>query len=149
MALASSTDNIRYGGTGRAYVGALAGSSFDDLGELENLNFNLSVSTEKMKTTRNAAKATILEVETDREATLSFGLREMSNNNLKMALLSDTINTANQSASYVYQTDPALVDDLYIDLGHLNVFSTKLTGTITGELAVGDTVTGRYFRCNG
>ena len=142
MALASNTDNIRYGGTGRAYVGAVAGTSFDELGDLEDLNFTMSVSTEKLKTNRTAAKATILEVETEREASLSFGLREMSNNNLKMALLADTINTLNQSASYVYQADPTLVDDLYIDLGHLNVFSTKLTGTITGTLAVGDTVTG-------
>ena len=144
MALASNTDNIRYAGTGRAHVGAVGGSSFVDLGDLENLNFNLSVSTEKMKTNRNAAKATILEVETDREASLSFGLREMSNENLKMTLLADTINTANQSADSVFQAvpDPALVDDEYVDLGHLNVSSTKLTGTITGSLSAGDTVTG-------
>lgn len=142
MALTSTADNIRYGGTGRAYAGAVAGSSFDDLGDLENFTVTPSVTTEKLKTNRNAAKATILEVETERSVELNFGLREMSNENLKMALLADTINTANQSASYVYQTDPTLVDDLYIDLGHLNVFSTKLTGTITGTLTVGDTVTG-------
>jgi hypothetical protein len=59
-----------------------------------------------------------------------------------MALLSDTINTLNQSAGYVYQTDPTPVEDLYIDLGHLNVFTTKITGTITGTLEVGDTLTG-------
>jgi len=149
MALTSTPNNIRYGGTGRAYVGAVAGSSFDDLGDLENLTFTLSVSTEKLKTNRNAAKSTILEVETEREASLAFGLREMSNNNLKMALLADTINTANQSASYVYQADPTLVNDLYVDLGHLNVFSTKLTGTITGTLAVGDTVTGETSAATG
>lgn len=142
MALTSNPNNIRYGGTGRVYAGAVGGSSFDDLGDLDNLTFTLSVSTEKLKSNRTAAKVTILEVETEREASLSFGLREMSNNNLKMALLADTINTANQSANYVYQTDPAMVDDLYIDLGHLNVFSTKLTGTITGTLEVGDTLTG-------
>ena len=148
MALASNVENIRYNGTGRAYAGAVAGASFDDLGELENLNFNMTVSTEKMKSTRNASRATILEIETEREATLSFGLREMSENNLKMALLGSAVNTMNQSASYVYQDaigeegDVALVDDLFIDLGKLDVFSTKLTGTITGTLTVGSTVTG-------
>lgn len=140
--LSSSANNIRFNGTGRVYAGAVGGSSFDELGDLENLNFNLAVSTEKVKTNRNAAKATILEVESEREASLSFGLREMTSNNLKMALLGGDFNTANQSASYVYQTDPTMVDDLFIDLGHLNVFSTKLTGTITGSLSVGDTVTG-------
>jgi hypothetical protein len=109
---------------------------------MENLGVTMAVTTERLKTNRNATRATVLEVESDREASLSFGLREMTNNNLKMALLSDTISTLNQSASYEYQDVPTLVDDLYVDLGHLNVFSTKLTGAITGTLAIGDTVTG-------
>ena len=141
MRLSSSADNIRYNGTGRCYAGAVGGASFDELGDLENLTFSMAVSTEKVKTNRNASRATILEAETDRDATLTFGLREMTNSNLKMALLSDTINTLNQAASYVFQTVPTFADDLYIDLGHLNVFSTKLTGTITGSLEVGDDVT--------
>jgi len=142
MQLASSADNIRFNGTGRCYVGAVGGASFDELGDLENLNFNMSVSTEKLKTNRNAAKATILEVESERDAGISFGLREMTNENLKMALLGSAINTLNQSASYINAVTPTFVDDLYIDLGYLNLFSTKLTGTITGALTVGDTLTG-------
>lgn len=143
MTIVSSADNIRYNGTGRCYFGAVAGSSFDELGELENLNFNMSVSTEKIKSNRNAAKATILEVESEREAGISFGLREMTNENLKMALLGSAINTLNQSASYIDAATPTFVDDLYVDLGFLNIFSTKLTGTLTvGDLAIGDTVTG-------
>jgi len=146
MPLASSADNIRYYGTGRAYAGEVDEDSFDDLGELENINFALTVTIEKLKSTRNAARATIIEKETERDAVLTFGLREMTNENLKMTLLGSDINTDNQAASYVYQdaigTDVDLEDDLYIDLGKLNVFSIKLTGTITGTLAVGDTVTG-------
>jgi len=148
MALASNADNIRYYGTGRAYAGEVGEASFDDLGELENINFALTVTTEKLKSTRNASRATLIEKETERDATLTFGLREMTNENLKMTLLGSAINTDNQSASHVYQNvvgaaaDVALEDDLYIDLGKLNVFTTKLTGTITGALAAGDTVTG-------
>lgn len=146
MGLASSADNIRYNGTGRAYAGAVAGSSFDDLGELETLNFSLTQSTEKMKSTRNASRATILEVVNEAEAQLTFGLREMTNENLKMALMGSAINTNNQSAGTVdadvIGTDITLVADLYVDTGKLNVFSTKLTGTITGSLSVGDSVTG-------
>jgi len=148
MALPSSADNIRYYGTGRAYAGEFGEASFDDLGELENINFALTVTTEKLKSTRNASRATLIEKETERDATLTFGLREMTNENLKMTLLGSAINTDNQAASYVYQdevgaaADVALEDDLYIDLGKLNVFTTKLTGTITGTLAAGDDVTG-------
>ncbi len=147
--LTTNPDNIRFNGTGRAYAGAVAGSSFDDLGELEGLGFNCSVSKEKLKSTRNAARATILERESEREASLSFGLREMSEENLKMALLGSAINTDNQSVGNVYQNSPTFAADLYIDLGHLNVFSTKITGTITGTLAVGDTVTGAVSTATG
>jgi len=153
MSLASSSDNIRYYGTGRAYAGEFGEASFDDLGELENINFALTVTTEKLKSTRNASRATLIEKETERDATLTFGLREMTNENLKMTLLGSAINTDNQSASYVFQdvvgTDVDLVDDLYVDLGKLNVFTTKLTGTITGTLAAGDTVTGQTSSATG
>ena len=143
MPLAASADNIRFNGTGRCYLGAVGGASFDELGDLENLNFNMSVSTEKIKTNRNAAKATILEVESEREAGISFGLREMTNENLKMSLLGSAINTLNQSASFIDAATPTFVDDLYIDLGYLNLFSTKITGAITaGDMAIGDTMTG-------
>jgi len=153
MPLASNADNIRYYGTGRAYAGEVGEESFDDLGELENINFALTVTIEKLKSTRNAARATIIEKETERDAVLTFGLREMTNENLKMTLLGSAINTDNQAAGYTYAdvigTDVDLVDDRYIDLGKLNVFSTKLTGTITGELAVGDTVTGGTSEATG
>jgi len=153
MTLASSADNIRYYGTGKAYAGEVGEESFDDLGELENINFALTVTIEKLKSTRNAARGTIIEKETERDAVLTFGLREMTNENLKMTLLGSAINTDNQSAGYVNQdaigTDVDLVDDRYIDLGKLNVFSTKLTGTITGDLEVGDTVTGGISEATG
>jgi hypothetical protein len=146
MALTTSTDNIRYNGTGRAYAATVAATNPGaDLGELENLDFSIKVSTEKLKSTRNAARATILEVETEREATLSFGLREQSEENLLMALLGTTLNTSNQTASGgsgTYQTTKTWVTDEYIDLGKFNVFVTKASGTITGTLAAGDTVTG-------
>jgi len=145
MALASNVDNIRYNGTGRVYV-AEVGSAHPgvDVGELENLTFNVSVSTEKLKSTRNAARATILEVETEREGAISFGLREQSEENLKMALLGSAVNTLNQTAGSVDATTITWADDSFVDLGHLDVYSNKLShGTVTnGPFAVGDTVTG-------
>ncbi|MDY0187796.1 MAG: hypothetical protein RBR16_07735 [Syntrophus sp. (in: bacteria)] len=143
--IASSADNIRYNGTGRCYVAEVAGTSFEDLGEMETLNFGVAVSTEKMKSTRNAARATILEVESERDGTLTFGLRELTEENLKMALLGGSINTDNQLAGYVEQAEKTLVDDKYIDLGYLNVFLTKLShGAVTnGPFVIGETVTGK------
>ena len=145
MALATSVDNIRYNGTGRAYV-AEVGSDHPgvDLGELENLTFSVSVTTEKLKSTRNAARATILEVETEREGSLSFGLREQSEENLQMALLGSAVNTLNQSAGSVDATSITWAADSFLDLGHLDVYSIKLShGTVTnGPFTVGLTVTG-------
>ncbi len=145
MALASNVENIRYNGTGRVYVAAVGSSDPGvDLGELENLTFNCKVSTEKLKSTRNAARATILEVETDREATVSFGLREQSEENMMMALLGTAVNTLNQAAGSVDATTKTWAADSYVDLGHLNVYSNKLShGTVTnGPFTVGLTVTG-------
>jgi hypothetical protein len=144
--LTSSADNIRFNGTGRAYAAEVGGSSFDDLGEMENVAFGIAVSTEKVNSTRNAARGVILEVESERNATMQIGLRELSEENMKMILLGSAINTDNQAAGTVdadvVGTDITLVADKYVDLGKLNVFSTKLTGVITGTIAVGDTITG-------
>lgn len=153
MPLATSTDNIRYNGTGRAYVATVGDTDPGvDLGELENLDFSIKVTTEKLKSTRNAARAAILEVETEREATLSFGLREQSEENMLMALLGTALNTSNQTAGYVAQSAKTLVDDSYIDLGHLSVFLTKLShGSISGggTFTVAETVTGGTSNATG
>lgn len=149
--LASSPNNIRFNGTGRAYVAEVAGTSFDDLGELESLSYQASTSSTKLKSTRNAARATILEVPNETEASLSFGMREVTEENLKMALLGSAINSDNQAASSVYQTTKTWASDLYIDLGHMNVFSTKLShGTVTnGPLVVGEVITGGTSSADG
>ena len=111
MALASSADNIRYNGTGRAYAGVIGETSFDDLGELEGIEFDVKVSTSKVKSTRNAARGTILEADDEREGTLNFGLREQTEENLRMALLGSALNTQNQSASYVDAVTKTWVSD--------------------------------------
>lgn len=140
--LGSNAKNIRYNGTGRVYMADVAGVSFVEIGELESIAFGVTASTEKLPSNRHAARATILEVDQEREATLSLGLRELSEENLQVALLGSAINTDNQAASHAYQSTPTLVDDRYVDLGKLNVFVTKIPGAITGTIAVGDTVTG-------
>ena len=114
--LGSNVNNIRFNGTGRVYMGAVAGSSLYEIGELESLAFGMSVSTEKLSSNRNAARATILEVESEREANLNLGLRELSEQNLQVALLGGTINADNQSASYADQVVPTYVDDQFVDL---------------------------------
>ena len=140
--LTTDADNIRYNGTGRVYVGDVGGSSFMDLGELDGFSFNVSVSKDQLKTTRSADRATILEAESEREASLSFGLQEQTEQNLKMALLGGSISSDDQGAGTVEDNSTALVSDEYVDLGKIDVFVTKLTGTITGTIECGETVTG-------
>jgi len=141
--LSSSPDNIRYNGTGRCYMADTDSNAWEDLGELESINFNMSVSTEKIKSTRTAAKATLLERETEREASLTIGLREHTIHNLALALLGSDWSDQNQSASGVDLVDLTFTDDKYMELGKYDVYITKIShGTVTsGPFAVGDTVT--------
>lgn len=140
--LTSNADNIRYNGTGRVYFGDVAGTSFDELGELESLNGNVSVSKDTMKSNRSADRAVILTAESERTATFSFGMREQTEENLKLALMGGAITADDQSLGSVVSEAVTLVDDKFVDLGNLNVFLTRIAGTITGTLACGDSVTG-------
>jgi len=143
MAIASSADNIRYNGTGIAYAATVASTNPGaDLGELEGFSFNQSVTKSQLKSTRNAARGVILEAVDETTATLKFGLKEQTEENLKVALMAASVSSDNQVADGVYQTTKTWVADQYVDLGYLDVYSTKVTGTITGTLAIGDTVTG-------
>lgn len=141
--LSSSADNIRYNGTGRCYMADTDSNAWEDLGELESINFNMSVGTEKIKSTRTAAKATLLERETEREASLTIGLREHTIHNLALALLGSAWSDQNQSASGVDLVDLTFTADKYMELGKYDVYITKIShGTVTsGPFAVGDTVT--------
>jgi hypothetical protein len=144
MSLASNVDNIRYNGTGRVYCATVGGSTYKDMGEIDKASLSIKVTTESVKSTRTAARGTILEVDKDRTVELALTLREMSEENMKVALLASGINTSNQSSGYVDQTTKTWVADEFLDTGYRNIFSTKLShGTVTnGPFAVGDTVTG-------
>ncbi len=149
MSLASNTENIRYNGTGRVYIGDPGGSGLYEVGELEDFTFSVDISTDKVKSNRTAARATIIETESERSAALSFGMREHSEENLQLALLGSAINDDNQAAGHVDADTPSFLDDQFIDLGKVNVFTTKISGTITGSISVGDTVTGATSSATG
>ena len=141
--LSSSPENIRYNGTGRAYAQEIGQTGWEDLGEIESFQFNASVSTETLKSTRNASRATILEVESEREATLQFELREETPFNLAMAELGGDWNDDNQLVGYTALTEKTSVPDKYVELGHYDVHLHKIShGTVTGgPFDVGETVT--------
>lgn len=140
MPLASDARNIRFNGTGRVYFGDVAGANLDDLGELEGLNFKQEAPTDKMYSTRTADMGLILEVENAKEVSLSYGLREMTNENLRLALMMAAFADDNQVAGYVYQQAKTFPEGLYIQLDKLNCFLTKVSGIITGDLAIGDVI---------
>lgn len=139
----SSPDNIRFQGTGRAYMADVDSNAWEDLGEMESVNFNTSVSTEKIKSTRTAAKATLLERETEREATLTMGLREHTAHNLALALLGSEWSDDNQIAGGADLASLTFEADKYMELGKYDVFLTKIShGTVAdGPFTVGMTVT--------
>ena len=134
MSVATSADNIRYNGTGIGYAATVGSANPGvDMGELDGFAFNQNVSKSQINSTRNAARAPILEAVDKTEATLTWGLKEQTEENLKMALMAASIASDNQAAGDTYQTTKAWVVDEYIDLGKLNIFSTKLShGTVTG-----------------
>ncbi|MGE4293708.1 MAG: hypothetical protein AB7E32_16035 [Desulfovibrio sp.] len=141
--LSSSSDNIRFNGTGRCYMADVGSNAWEDVGELESINFNMSVSTEKIKSTRTAAKATLLERETEREATLSMGLREHTTHNLALALLGSDWSDANQLAGGVDLASLTFEADKYMELGHYDVYLTKIShdAVAEGPFTVGMIVT--------
>lgn len=139
----SSPDNIRFQGTGRAYMADVDSNAWEDLGEMESVNFNTSVSTEKIQSTRTAAKATLIERETEREATLTLGLREHTAHNLALALLGSDWSDDNQIAGGVDLASLTFTEDKYMELGKYDVYLTKIShGSVTsGPFTVGMTVT--------
>lgn len=141
--LSSSADNIRYNGTGRCYMADTDSNAWEDVGELESINFNMTVSTEKIKSTRTAAKATLLERETEREASLTIGLREHTTHNLALALLGSAWSDANQLAGGADLASLTFTADKHMELGHYDVYLTKIShGAVTdGPFTVGSTVT--------
>ena len=141
--LASSADNIRYNGTGISYAAAVGSANPGaDMGELEGFSFNQSISKEQVKSTRNAARGTILEAVKETDATLKWGLREQTEENLKLVLMAASVSSDNQVAGGIYQTTKAWVADEYVDLAKLDISLTRLThGEVTnGPLVVGESV---------
>lgn len=140
--LSSSANNIRYNGTGRVYAREAGAQGWEDLGEIESFSFNASVSTETLKSTRHASRATILEVESEREATLSFELREETPFNLAMAELGGDWSDDNQLSGYVTLEEITAVPDLYVELGHYDVHMYRIShGSVSGgAFKVGESV---------
>ncbi len=144
MPLPSSGDNIRYNGTGRSYHGDVGGSSIAELGEMDGVNFNQAVQTTKVKSNRTAARGTLFENEDDREATLSFGLRELTAEHLKMVLLGTALTALSQAKGSLDGEVVTPVDDAFKDLGKLDCTIVKmLHGAVTGgPFQVAETITG-------
>jgi hypothetical protein len=122
----------------------VGGSSTREFGELDGFSFNQSVSTTPVKSNRTAAKATLFEVEDERSATLSFGLREMTADHLKMNLLGTDLVDIAQEASSLDALAVTLVSDEFIDLGKFDLFTTKIShGSVTGgPFVAGEEITG-------
>lgn len=139
--LSSNPGNIRYNGTGRAYAQEEGAPGWEDLGEIESFNFNSNIATTKLPTRRKASRATILEVEDEREATLSFTLLEETPHNLDMAEIGSGWNDDNQLPGCAHLHEVAAVADRYVELGFYDVHLHRIShGAVTGgAFQVGET----------
>jgi hypothetical protein len=145
MPIASNSDNIRFNGTGRLYVATVGASGVGmEIGEIDGLSDSMETTTDKIKSNRTAARATLKEVETERTMSLSFGMREQSIENLQLALAADTPNVTSQTAGTIDGVALTMTAKEYNDLGKVNCFITKIGhGTVTGgPFVIGTTVTG-------
>lgn len=144
--LTSDADNIRFNGTGRCFfqekMGTATWGALLEVGELENFNLSQTVTTTPMESNRTAARGTLLEVVDSTESTLTFGLREMTMRNLRMALLGGTVNTSTQTKSFFDGITKTWVDDGFLDFEKFSLRITKIPGTIVGTISQDDTVTG-------
>ena len=142
--VSTSPDNIRLDGTGRLYVAEPGTNIWDDIGEIDSFTMNNSVETSEIKSTRTAAKATLIKSEKSRSAGLSFGMREHTAVNLAMAMMGSSWSDNNQAAGYQDLTSlGTLTKDKFVELGKYDVYITKIVhGTVTGgPFTVGDTIT--------
>ena len=142
--LATNPDNIRYNGTGRMYFRPYGEIGFIDFGELDTCALSSEVSTDELKSTRTAAKATIRKEETERSASVNFALREWSDSNLSIAFLGSDFSSSNQAAGYQALAELATVNDRFVELGKRDVSITRLShGAVSnGPFQVGEEVTG-------
>jgi len=145
MPIASNADNIRINGTGRLYVAAVGAAGVGmEIGEMDGLSDSVSVSTEKIKSNRTAARATIKEVETEREASVKFGMRESSIENLELYLSANAASVTSQAAGTLSAVEVTMTEKEYADVGKVNCFLTKVGhGAVTGgPFDLGETITG-------
>lgn len=152
MPLASSGTNIRFNGTGRAYVAAVGSVGVGmEVGEMDGLSDSYSKSEDKIKSNRTAARATIATVNNETEVSLSFGMREQSVENLEMAYSANPANTTSQLAGDLEGIAVTMVDKEYADLGKLDCTIIKIGhGTITGDpLQIGETISGATSSATG
>lgn len=145
MPLASSSDNIRFNGTGRLYMADVGSAGVGmEIGEVDGLSDSYATSEDKIKSNRTAARATLKTVKNETEVGMSFGMREQSIENLQLAYSADPANDTSQLAAALEAVQVALVAKEYSDLGKVNCFSTKLGhgAAVGGPFEFGETVSG-------
>lgn len=144
MRYATSFSNIRINGTGRLYAALFgAGNIGQEIGELDGLTDNISPSIEKIKSNRVAGGLTIGQVTNETEAQLSFGARELTEFNLRLAYQAAAPDTSSQAAGSFSALAVAIAAGIFVNVGFDNCFVTKLSlGTVTGgPFTIGETVT--------
>lgn len=148
--LAHDTDNYLYG-KGRLYFKKENTAGFIDFGNVPKLEITPEITKVDHFSSRSGTKLKDLSVVTESKMTVNFDIEEYSAANINIAFLGDGEKDSTQSASSVSGAAITVAQDLFVDLGKLNISSVKLThGANTGgAFAAGELVTGATSHATG
>lgn len=142
--MGSDPTNIQYGGGIIMYWKRKDAAGYHEIGHFTGLTVAPSASKETLSGSRKATRAPIKTRSKDRKVTISCTAMELSSENVLMAVMSESWTEDNQAAGYRALASLTVAEDLYVAMGHDDVFVTKIpVGTITGgPFDIGETVTG-------
>lgn len=141
--LSHNTDNYLYG-KGRLYFKQENTNGFLDLGNVPEFTILPEVSKSDHYSSREGTKKKDKSVVMESKMSSDFKMEEYSAENLNIVFLGDGVTESSQLKGNLSGTAITVQEDLYQDLGKMNISSVKLShGAVTGgPFAKGETITG-------
>ena len=142
--MGSDPTNIQYGGGVIMYWKRKDDAGYHEIGHFTGLTVTPSATKEELPGSRKASRATVKTRTKDRKVSITCTAMELSSENVLMAVMSEGWTEDNQVAGFRALASLTVAEDLYVAMGHDDVFVTKIpVGTITGgPFQIGETVTG-------
>lgn len=150
--MSDAKKNMRINGTGRFYVADVGSHRVGrEIGEIDGLSDTFATTSEDYTSNRTAARSVIVSANSKIEASLAFGMREMSIDNMELACSAEPHTTTSQAKGTFDAEQFAMVEGEFIDVGKLDCVVTKLGhgAVVGGPFVVGENVTGGVSAATG